>query len=233
MPSFPSPVYSKVTSSTGTVQHCYTFNITFDPSEPKISYVADDSSEVSLTALQACVIQNVEWWNEFVNGFLKASTKLFSKPYTAQQIQKIIKHTLQGTAVSMFPATITLFPKSIQILGGVITVQWEYVAETMTIDLPDLTESSSLPVSKDGVEEVDLDDLPVCEHATEDGLHLNNPVQFYDKQKVKESRLKAKLAVYRAQQQMNQYYEKYGTEISDSDTDSDESEASEDEEIQL
>jgi len=233
MPSFPSPVYSKVTSSTGAVQHCYTFNIAFTPSEPKISYVAYDSSEVSLTALQSCVMQNVEWWNEFVNGFLKASAKLFSKPYTAQQIQKIMKHTQQGTAVSMFPATITLFPKCIQILGGVFTVQWEYVAETMTIDLPDLAESSSLPVSKDGVEEVDLDQLPVCEHATEDGLHLNNPTQFYDKQKVKEARLKAKLAVYRAQQQMSHYYEKYGMEPSDSDTDSEESSDSEDEEIQL
>jgi hypothetical protein len=231
MPSFPSPVYSKVTSSTGAVQHCYTFTIAFTPSEPKISYVADDSSEISLTALQACVVQNVEWWNEFVNGFLKASAKLFSKPYTTQQIQKIMKHTLQGTAPSLFPATITLFPKCIQILGGVFTVQWEYVAETMTIDLPDLAESSSLPVSN--VEEVDLDQLPVCEHATEDDLNLNNPAQFYDKQKVKEARLKAKLAVYRAQQQMNQYYEKYGTEPSDSDTDSSDSEDSEDEEIQL
>jgi hypothetical protein len=232
MPSFPSPVYSKVSNpTTSVVQHCYTFNITFTPSEPKISYVADDSSELSLSALQACVIKNVDWWNEFINGFLLASAKLFSKPYTVQQIQKIIKHTLQGTAPSLFPATITLFPKSIQILGGVFTVQWEYVAETMTIDLPDLTESSSLPVSN--VEEVDLDKMPIHEHATEDGLHLNNPAKFYDKQKVKESRLKAKLAVYRAQQQMNEYYEKYGTEISDSDTDSDESEASEDEEIQL
>uniref|UniRef100_A0A6C0KUD9 Uncharacterized protein n=1 Tax=viral metagenome TaxID=1070528 RepID=A0A6C0KUD9_9ZZZZ len=231
MPSFPSPVYSKVTSSTGAVQHCYTFNITFTPSEKKISYVAYDSSELSLSALQTCVIQNVEWWNEFISGFLKASAKLFSKPYTAQQIQKIIKHTLQGTAPSLFPATITLFPKCIQILGGVFTVQWEYVAETMTIDLPDLAESLSLPDSN--VEEVDLDQLPVSEHATEDGLNLNNPAQFYDKQKVKESRLKAKLAVYRAQQQMNQYYEKYGTEPSDSDTDSSESEQSEDEEIQL
>ena len=233
MPTFPSPSYSKVTSSTGTAQHCYTFNIVFSPSEKTISYIADDSSELSLSSLQACVIQNVDWWNTFLSGFLQASAKLFSKPYTVQQIQKIIKHTLQGTAPALFPANITLFPKIIQILGGVFTVQWEYVAETLTIDLPDLAESTSLPVSKDGVEEVDLDEMPVYEQATEDGLNLNHPVQFYDKQKVKESRLKAKLAVFRAQQQMNQYYQKYGVEPSDSDTESEESESSEDEEIQL
>jgi hypothetical protein len=47
---------------------------------------------------------------------------------------------------------------------------------------------------------------------------------------VKEARLKAKLAEYKAERQMRMYYDKYGNEMSDTDVDSDESE---EEEVQL
>jgi hypothetical protein len=50
-------------------------------------------------------------------------------------------------------------------------------------------------------------------------LEIESPVKYYDKQRVKEARLKAKLAVYKAQRQIAEYSEKYG-EISDSDTES-------------
>jgi hypothetical protein len=50
---------------------------------------------------------------------------------------------------------------------------------------------------------------------------------------VKEARLKAKLAQYKAERQMRMYYDKYGNEMSDTDVDSDESEESSDEEVQL
>lgn len=226
MPTFPPPAYTKVTDSLKGAQNCYTFTVGFTKSEPRLQYVAENSSDLSLASLQACVIQNTPWWIQFLTDFLQASAKLFSKPYTVQQIQKIIQHTLQGTAPTVFPANVTLFPTTIQILGGVFTVKWEYVAETVMIDLPDFADSV-LPDSN-GVEEVDLDSMPVHESATEE---LNDPTQCYAKQKVKEARLKAKLAVYKAQQQLNLYYEKYGTDPSDSDTES-ESEGS-DEEIQL
>jgi hypothetical protein len=51
-----------------------------------------------------------------------------------------------------------------------------------------------------------------------------------EKQRVKEARLKARLAVYRAQYEMNQFYDKYGNEISDSDSEQEEDEDEEDEE---
>jgi len=225
MPTFPPPAYTKVTDQLKGTQNCYTFTVGFTKSEPRLHYVAENSSDLSLSSLQACVLQNAPWWIQFLTDFLQASAKLFSKPYTVQQIQKIIQHTLHGTAPTVFPVTVTLLPTTIQILGGVFTVQWEYVAETVMIDLPDFADSV-LPVSNE-VEEVDLDAMPVHESATE---VLSDPNQHYAKQKVKEARLKAKLAVYRAQQQLNQYYEKYGTEPTDSDT---ESESESEEEVQL
>jgi hypothetical protein len=69
---------------------------------------------------------------------------------------------------------------------------------------------------------------------------MDSPAKFYDKQRVKEARLKAKLAVYKANRQVARYYDKYGVnDISDSDTESDsegdseEGDDSEVEEVQL
>jgi hypothetical protein len=63
---------------------------------------------------------------------------------------------------------------------------------------------------------------------------LDSPGKFYEKQRVKECRLKAQLAVYKAQRTLAKYYEKYGDDISDSDTDFETSdEESNDEEVQL
>jgi hypothetical protein len=78
-----------------------------------------------------------------------------------------------------------------------------------------------------------LDDLSIDGNATDASFELNHSDRFYDKQKVKEARLKAKLAQYKAERQMRMYYDKYGNEMSDTDIDSEESEESSDEEVQL
>ena len=65
-----------------------------------------------------------------------------------------------------------------------------------------------------------------------DVVEWNHSDRFYDKQKVKEARLKAKLAHYKAERQMRMYYDKYGNEMSDTDVDSEESSESE-EDVQL
>ncbi|MGA1048333.1 MAG: hypothetical protein ACO3UU_09995, partial [Minisyncoccia bacterium] len=89
--------------------------------------------------------------------------------------------------------------------------------------LPDLDQTTEL------IEELNIDELPEESNPTDNSVPLEHTNKLYDKQKVKEARLKAKLAVYRAQYQLNRYYEKYGDEISDSDTETD-YEISEDEE---
>jgi hypothetical protein len=248
MPIFKAPQYSKITNPKTRVQEpSYTFAIEFQSTDEGLSFVAESVEEISLKSLQKCVLDNITWWNTFITGFLQASAKLFSKPYTVETINKITRHTLDVSISSDFPATITLIPKSIQIFGGTFTVNWGYTSEPLVINIPDLTEpeisnkNTSLPVSNtivEGIQELNIDELPVGSNSTEEALELDSPAKFYEKQRVKEARLKAKLAIYKAQRQMAQYYEKYGDDISDSDSEFDTSDeeshgASGEEEVQL
>lgn len=247
MPIFKTPQYTKVVNpKTGIQEPCYTFNIEFNNTD-YLSFIAEKSKDISLQSLQKCILDNVSWWNVFIGQFLEASRKYFSKPYTVEQINKITQHTLDGNTESSFPVNIVLVPMNIKINGGIFMVNWGYTIEKM-IDFPDVEdiksnniEMSVLPVLKDTktdvLEELNIDEIPVGNNSTDMTLELDSPAKFYEKQRVKEARLKAKLAIYKAQRTMTQYYEKYGNDISDSDTDLETSdEESEDdlkEEVQL
>ena len=230
---FHAPQYTKVLNpKTGLQDPCYTFQINYNSNSDHLSFVAENKAAISLQSLQKCVLDNVSWWNNFIQLFLQSSTKFFSKPYTVETINKITKHTLNGTTDDKYPINVILVPKNIQICGGVFTVNWGYNLEPM-IDIPDvedvtisLPELNVSPVLKNKVindiQELNIDELPVESNNTGaplDILEIDSPAKFYEKQKVKEARLKAKLAVYKAQRQTAQYYDKYGNDISESDTD--------------
>ena len=231
---FSAPQYTKVLNpKTGVQDPCYTFQINYDSNSDYLSFVAENQAAISLQALQKCVLDNIHWWNTFIESFLQSSTKFFSKPYTVGTINKITKHTLNGTTGIKYPINVILVPKNIQIYGGVFTVNWEYSLEQM-IDIPDvedvtisLPELDVSPVLKNKVindiQELNIDEIPVESNNTGTPLdtqfEIDSPAKFYEKQKVKEARLKAKLAVYKAQRQTAQYYDKYGNDISESDTD--------------
>jgi hypothetical protein len=252
MPTFRAPQYAKTANPrTGTLEPSYTFPIEFSSDDETPSFVAELSSEITLQSLQKTILENVGWWNNFINEFLKATSKFFTKPYTVEQINKITKHTLNGSVDSSeFPATVSLIPKTIQIMGGNFMINWGYVLEPVVINIPvfeeseiNTVQSSILPVSNenqivDGLEELNIDEMPSGGDST-DALHLDSPAKFFEKQRVKEARLKAKLAVYKAQRQMAQYYEKYGDDISDSESDLDTSDdetdedSEQEEEVQL
>jgi hypothetical protein len=231
---FSPPQYTKVLNpKTGVQDPCYTFQINYDSNSDHLSFVADNQSAISLHSLQKCVLDNIPWWNNFIQLFLQSSTKFFSKPYTVETINKITKHTLNGTTDNKYPINVILVPKNIQISGGVFTVNWGYNLEPM-IDIPDVEDvtislpevDNSSPVLKNKVindiQELNIDELPVESNNTGTPLgilEIDSPAKFYEKQKVKEARLRAKLAVYKAQRQTAQYYDKYGNDISESDTD--------------
>ena len=209
---FKAPQYAKIANpKTGVLEPCYTFNVEYNNS---LTFVANAHNDISLHMLQKTILDNIQWWNTFIGTFLESSTKFFSKPYTVEAINKITKHTMDTTTLSttqdQFPVNVLLVPKSIQIFGGVFTIHWIYNMEQMII--PDL---DNLPVDEK-IEELNIDELPV---ENMDILEIDSPAKYYDKQRVKEARLKAKLAVYKAQRQIAEYSEKYG-EISDSDTES-------------
>lgn len=215
----------------GNTEPCYTFIAEHNEVEEKLTIVAEEP--VTLLTLEKTLQENTEWWNKWVSSFLEASAKHFSKPYTVQHIHKITKHQLNHTEHSTFPANMTFHPRTIRIHGGAFLVEWCYQITPVTIEIPDLPEEEeTLPVyaSIDDVQEMNLEEVPVDPNTTEDSMMLHTPTKFYEKNKVKEARLKAKIAMYRAQHQMNKYYEKYGTEVTDSDTEED---SEEDEEVQL
>ena len=250
MPTFKAPQYSKVPNpKTGTPEPCYTFAIFFEKEEATLSFIAEKKEDICLASLQSCVVESPAWWNALIQHFLKATSVFFSKPYTPENINKIAKHTLTGTDTHTYPANVTVQPNTIQITGGQFVVHWQYSMSPLVIDIPDLEEEPNtqqhitLPVTGDsallnGMEELNMDQLPMDKDSTEE-LEVESPAKFYDKQRMKEARLKAKLAVYKANRQTARYYDKYGVnDISDSDTGSDSEGDSEDgdsevEEVQL
>jgi hypothetical protein len=244
MPTFKAPSYSKVEDpNTGKQETCYTFSIFFESNEPGLSFIAEKKEDISLLTLQNCVVENVQWWNQFISDFLRATAIFFSKPYTIENINKVSKHTMTMKETCKFPANVTLKPNKIQIMGGKFIIIWEYVMEEMMIALPDLEEElantidvSELPDVKEqqvinDLQELNIDQLPIDKNSTEDGFEVENPAKFYDKQCVKEARLKAKLALYKANRQLAKYYNKYGVnDISDSESESEVDTSEEDEE---
>jgi len=245
MPTFRTPVYSKINPNTGAHEACYTFGIDFQENENKLIFIANEESDISLTSLQKCVLDNVNIWNNLIMKFLEATSKLFSKSYTIQQINKITKHTLKGDLPSSYPVNIIVIPKQIQISGGIFWVHWEYTYETIVIDIPvsedlendikEVSETSDIETIIHEIEEINIDEIPIKKNTTEELNDLQDPTKLYLKQRVKESRLKAKIAMYKAHYEMKRYYEKYGEELSDSESESefDELSDNEEEEIQL
>jgi hypothetical protein len=183
--------------------------------------------------IASCLEENRTWWEGFLRLFLERSSKFFSKVYTVQQLLPIITHTFamsnaasESSSQVPGPSNVILSPKSIQIRGGTFCVFWEHECESLVIDIP----VGSLPVDPERsvlefsalsdldpldpsvpveLEEFSLQEIPLS--STE------NSARLHDRQRAKEARLKAKLAIYRAQTEMNEYYDKYGTDLSDSD----------------
>jgi len=201
-----------------------------DESDDQISFLVEEPSPLVSSMIASCLEENLSWWEGFLRLFLERSSKFFSKPYTVQQLLPIITHTFVSSETVSGPSTILLSPKSIQIRGGTFCVCWEHECESLVIDIPvgtlpvdseisefsDPTEFAALseldpldPSVPVEMEEFSLQEIPLS--STE------NAAKLHDRQKAKEARLKAKLAIYRAQTEMNEYYDKYGTDLSDSD----------------
>jgi hypothetical protein len=185
-------------------------------------FVADTQEDISLQSLQGLVIENVAMWNQWIGDFLVNTKKHFAKPYTIDHINKIAKHKIVQQSIvdsDCFPANVTFLMKMIQISGGVFTVNWEYTAESIVIDIP---VSDELPDSTEVLEAdlnaLDLQEFDEKNDATE--LDISDPAKHYDKQRVKELRMRAQLATYKAEHALKDYYDKYSEELSDSNYDS-------------
>jgi len=238
MPIIHPPQYTKITHpQTRAIEACYTFRVTMDELDELISFLVEEPSTLVSSMIAPCLEENRMWWEGFLHLFLERSSKFFSKAYTIQQLLPIITHSFASSDSSHVsgPSTIILSPKSIQIRGGAFCVFWEHECESLVIDIP----VGTLPVDSESFERsesfepdlpefsalsnidpldpsvpVDLEEFPLQEIPLSS---TENSARLHDRQKAKEARLKAKLAIYRAQTEMNEYYDKYGTDLSDSD----------------
>ena len=119
-------------------------------------------------------------------------------------------------------------------MNGQFTIHWKYTCQPIKIDIPGLEPLPDLEKTVDGVAELNMDELSLGEDTTE-SIDISDPNKLYEKQKVKEAILRAKVAYYRAQNKIRTFSDKYGNSYSDSefeleDTDNESGDEDEEEE---
>jgi hypothetical protein len=222
----------------------YQFDMEYkqDIIDSPLSWIVKQDDPFTVSSLVEELNIHTEWWDSVLHEFLQANSSYFSRPYTAQQIKRIIQHRLNGDKDNMlYPLCVCCIPYRMELAGGVMYVDWKYKAFPVGIDIPvEEQENTELPVinhdkllqKREEIEEWDPEEVPLSGEEKEENP-IQDGVKQMDKQRVREARLKAKLAVYRAQYQMNQFYDKYGDEVSDSDTEEDDEDEEDEEELQV
>ena len=202
------PVYTKVTTPTGATEPVHTFGLESSWTVAGLSSGTQTPAEVLLVSLS----KELGALNTFLTEFLRLTAPHFAKPYSVTNVLKTLKHIVDSTA----SGSLTFQPQSVQITARGFQIQWSCLAEEVTlISLPDMDdEADDIPLSNTN-EVIQLQTQPT------DIRHV------YDRQRVKEATLRAKLAQYKANRTHLEYLEKYGTDPSDSeDSDSEESDDS-------
>ena len=236
MITFKSPNYSKQTNAKGQLEVSYIFPIEYQEVD-EFEVIVDSTDMISTDMVQHCIEENKDWWNTFLQDFLQQSAKFFSKQYTVQDISKVLRHVIiqDKPAENNEPCTVILLPKHIQIMNGQFTIHWKYTCQPIKIDIPGLEPLPDLDKTIDGVAELNMDELPLGEEDTTESIDITDPNKLYERQKVKEAILRAKVAYYRAQNKIRTFSDKYGDNYSDSefeleDTDKDSEDEDEEEE---
>lgn len=196
------PVSAKRTSPTGESETYHTFGL---ESDMVISGLATQTPAATLLALlskEGAVLQ------AFLSDFLRLSTQYFAKPYSVANVLKTLKHDID---LSTATGSVSFRPKEIQISSKGFLVRWTCKQEEAAplISLPDMEE--------DGIDGAEIDEIPLTNTNEVIQLQPPNIRHIYDRQKVKEANLRAKLAQFKANRAHLEYLEKYGEDPSDSD----------------
>jgi hypothetical protein len=203
------PTYAKVTTPTGTTEGVHTFGLESDWSIAGVSVTGQLPAEV----LSAALTKESGALSTFLTEFLRLTVQHFAKPYSVANVLKTLKHSVDSTA----SGSLRFAPQAIQISMRGFQIQWtckQEAEEIALISLPDMD-----------VDEAD--EIPLSNTNEVIQLQTPNVRHVYDRQKVKEAHLRAKLAQYKANRTHLEYVEKYGSDPSDSeDSESEESDDS-------
>lgn len=169
-----------------------------------------------------------ELYLKFLEKFIDETRQYFSKKYTVETFNKILIHSVKCVirdkedSLDNFKAldTLIFYPNSMIFMNQSINLLWtvehKIFSETILITLPDIQESN------------DSDKLIEINDFNEFKEDLNNEMPYEQLSreatlsKVREARLKAKLAYIRAQISTDNYLKKYGgspDDFEDSDFD--------------
>ena len=202
------PVYTKVTTPTGATEPVHTFGLESPWTVAGLSSGTQTPAEALLVSLS----KELGALNAFLTEFLRLTAPHFAKPYSVTNVLKTLKHIVDSTA----SGSLTFQPQSVQITARGFQILWSCKAEEVAlISLPDMDdEADDIPLSN-------TNEVIQLQTQSTDIRHI------YDRQRVKEATLRAKLAQYKANRTHLEYVEKYGTDPSDSeDSDSSESDDS-------
>jgi hypothetical protein len=207
------PVSAKRTTPTGETEAYHTFGFETDMVLIGVATQTPAEALVALLAKDGLTLQ------AFLTDFLRLSTQYFAKPYTVANVLKTLKHDVVPSTAS---GSVSFRPKEIQISSKGFLVRWSCTQNeeaTPLISLPDMEEEA--------LEGDEIDAIPLSNSNEVIQLQPPNIRHIYDRQKVKEANLRAKLAQFKANRAHLEYLEKYGEDPSDSDdSDSDESDDS-------
>ena len=229
--TFPKPRYhsKRVHPLTQKTDASYQFDVQYKGTmeEAPLSLLLECDKPLTVQHVEETLREEQTWWISFLQSFLTATASYFTRPYTVQHLQRIIHHTIDisNDNSSSIPLRVCCIPRMLELIGGQLLVYWSYESYLVGIDIPDDVQLPAHGHLSGGMEEWDLDTVPEQleqDNDTEESASLAHPAKLLDKQRVKEARLKAKLAVYRAQSQMNRFYDKYGDDVSESESDSEE-----------
>ena len=215
--TFGKPSYTKLRTATGTMESCYKFAvITSDPLSEPIEIKPSPATPES--QLMTTIQEKKDWLVKFITAFLQTTEQYFTKKYTVEVLAKHLNHTLSLEGPTEDANQVLFAPSEVVIFQGHFTLIWKATFETIRITIPDFEDAiENDSISKDATELLAIDDLEADLQQGAEELPLENSSRHYQKRKVKESRLRARLAQYKAERAMSRYLEKYGTEPSDSE----------------
>jgi hypothetical protein len=219
----------------------------------------DLTKETIYNELTTLIANNSEWYYTYISEFINASQQYFAKKYTVNVLIKHIVHSLKEIDLELPDTPfikLTFIPDQIHIKKGKFIQLWNCKAESAQIDIDiedenvniDTEARPSIPVLENSEETSNtpesqpnclesIDDIPIDETSANEitvmemgsGISKEQLFRHYEKQRVKEARIRAKLAQYKADRVYTEFISKYGSSVSDSETDSDSSYTSDNE----
>jgi hypothetical protein len=186
--------------------------------ELETDWILSSAGQSPAEVLPSALAKETEAIQIFLTEFLRLTAQYFAKPYSVATITKTLKHIADPSTAT---GSMTFQPKAIQISPKGFVIQWtcKQEEESALISLPDMDYEEAIG---------DIDEIPSA--ATNEVIQLQSPNirHIYDRQRVKEANLRAKLAQYKANRAHLEYLEKYGEAPSDSsDSEPDDSDESE------